>query len=75
VSARIIVVTGVAGAGKSAIGQLLASELRSKAQMLASQYADLEQPANAIAIDVAIAPCRRAQQVVGALFPARAKAR
>ncbi len=45
-----------------------------KAQMLASQFADLEEPANAIVIDVEIAPSVAVRQIVDALFPARAKA-
>jgi gluconokinase len=45
-----------------------------KAQMLASQFADLEEPADAIVIDVGIAPSIAVRQIAGALFPARAKA-
>jgi gluconokinase len=45
-----------------------------KAQMLASQFADLEEPADAIVIDVEIAPSVAVRQIVGALFPAQAKA-
>ncbi len=45
-----------------------------KAQMLASQFADLEEPADAIVIDVEIAPSVAVRQIVDALFPARAKA-
>ncbi len=45
-----------------------------KAQMLVSQFADLEEPANAIVIDVEIAPSVAVRQIVDALFPARAKA-
>ena len=44
-----------------------------KAQMLASQFADLEEPADAIVIDIATAPAVAVQQIVGALFSARAK--
>jgi gluconokinase len=44
-----------------------------KAQMLASQFADLEEPADAIVIDIETAPAIAVQQIVGALFPARAK--
>jgi len=45
-----------------------------KAQMLASQFADLEEPAGAIVIDVEIAPSVAVRQIANALFPARAKA-
>jgi gluconokinase len=45
-----------------------------KAQMLTSQFADLEEPADAIVIDVEIAPSVAVRQIVDALFPARAKA-
>ena len=45
-----------------------------KAQMLASQFADLEEPADAIVIDVEIAPSVTVRQIVDGLFPARAKA-
>lgn len=45
-----------------------------KAQMLASQFADLEEPADALVIDVEIAPPIAVRKIVGALFPARAKA-
>jgi len=45
-----------------------------KAQMLTSQFADLEEPADAIVIDVEIAPSVAVRQIVRALFPARAKA-
>ncbi len=45
-----------------------------KAQMLASQFADLEEPADAIVIDVEIPPSVAVRQILGALFPARAKA-
>ena len=44
-----------------------------KAQMLASQFADLEEPANAIVIDAEVAPSVALRQIVDALFPARAK--
>jgi gluconokinase len=45
-----------------------------KAQMLASQFADLEEPTDAIVIDVEIAPSAAVRQIVNALFPPRAKA-
>lgn len=45
-----------------------------KAQMLASQFADLEEPADAIVIDVEIAPSIAVRRILSALFPARAKA-
>lgn len=45
-----------------------------KARMLASQFADLEEPADAIVIDVEIAPSVAVRQILGALFPARVKA-
>lgn len=45
-----------------------------KAQMLASQFADLEEPADAIVIDVTIAPSVAVRQILDALFTARAKA-
>jgi gluconokinase len=45
-----------------------------KAQLLASQFADLEEPADAIVIDVEIAPSIAVRQIVAALVPARAKA-
>ncbi len=45
-----------------------------KAQMLASQFADLEEPADAIVIDVETVPSIAVRQIVDALFPARAKA-
>jgi len=45
-----------------------------KAQMLASQFADLEEPADAIVIDVTIAPSVAVRQILDALFPARANA-
>ncbi len=45
-----------------------------KAQMLASQFADLEEPADAIVSDVELAPSVAVRQIVDALFPARAKA-
>ncbi len=45
-----------------------------KAQMLASQFADLEEPADAIVIDVEVAPTVAVRQILDALFPARAKA-
>ena len=45
-----------------------------KAQMLASQFADLEEPADAIIIDVVVEPPVAVQQIVSALRLARAKA-
>jgi gluconokinase len=45
-----------------------------KAQMLASQFADLEEPANAIVIDVAVEPAVAVRQILGAL-PGGVKAR
>jgi gluconokinase len=45
-----------------------------KAEMLASQFADLEEPADAIVIDVTIAPSVAVRQILDAIFPARAKA-
>ncbi len=45
-----------------------------KAQMLASQFADLEEPADAIVIDVEVAPSVAVRQILDSLFPARAKA-
>ena len=45
-----------------------------KAQMLASQFADLEEPADAIIIDVVVAPPVAVQQIVSALRLSRAKA-
>ena len=44
-----------------------------KAQMLASQFADLEEPADAIVIDVAVAPAVAVGEIVSAVSPARAK--
>ena len=44
-----------------------------KAQMLPSQFADLEEPADAIVVDVDIAPSVAVRQIMGALFPRRAK--
>jgi gluconokinase len=45
-----------------------------KAQTLASQFADLEEPADAIVIDVEIAPSVAVRHILAALFSARAKA-
>ncbi len=45
-----------------------------KAKMLASQFADLEEPTNAIVIDVTAVPAEAVRQIVNALAPARAKA-
>ena len=45
-----------------------------KAQLLASQFADLEEPTAALVIDVEGAPSVAVRQIVDALFPARAKA-
>ncbi len=44
-----------------------------KAQMLASQFADLEEPANAIVVDAELAPSVAVREIVDALSPARAK--
>ncbi len=44
-----------------------------KAQMLASQFADLEEPADAIVINIETAPAAAVQQIVSALIPARAQ--
>lgn len=44
-----------------------------KPQMLASQFADLEEPANAIVVDVAVAPAVEVRQIMNEL-PAAAKA-
>jgi gluconokinase len=41
-----------------------------KAEMLASQFADLEEPTDAIVIDVEMPPSVAAQEVLGTLFPA-----
>lgn len=41
-----------------------------KAEMLASQFADLEEPTDAIVIDVEMAPSVAAREVLGTLFPA-----
>jgi gluconokinase len=45
-----------------------------KAQMLASQFADLEEPTDAIVIDVAVAPAVAVRQIVDSLSAARAQA-
>ena len=45
-----------------------------KVQMLASQFADLEEPRNAIVIDVALTPPAAVQQIVHALSLARHQA-
>jgi gluconokinase len=45
-----------------------------KAEMVASQFADLEEPTNAIVIDVEVAPSIAVRQIADALFPARVKA-
>jgi len=45
-----------------------------KAQMLASQLADLEEPKDAIVIDIGAAPALEVRQILTALFPPRAKA-
>ncbi len=45
-----------------------------KPQMLASQFADLEEPANAIIIDVEVEPDVAVRQIVDAVSPAQAKA-
>jgi gluconokinase len=44
------------------------------AQMLASQFADLEEPAEAIVLDVGVAPAVAVRQILNALSPARAEA-
>jgi len=44
------------------------------AQMLASQFADLEEPTDAIVIDVAVAPAVAVRQIQDALSLSRAKA-
>lgn len=41
-----------------------------KAEMLASQFADLEEPTDAIVIDVEMSPSVAAREVLGTLFPA-----
>jgi hypothetical protein len=41
--------------------------------MRASQFADLEESADAIVINVEIAPSVAVRQIVGALLPAQAK--
>jgi len=46
-----------------------------KAGMLASQFADLEEPAGAVVVDAAVAPCEAVRQILSALFPAGAGAR
>lgn len=45
-----------------------------KAQMLASQFADLEEPTNAIVIDVAVEPLLAVRRIVNAVSIERAKA-
>jgi gluconokinase len=45
-----------------------------KANMVASQFADLEEPTGAITVDVAIAPSDAVRQIVDALCPERAEA-
>jgi gluconokinase len=45
-----------------------------RAEMLASQFADLEEPTDAIVVDVEVAPSVAVRQIVGALSPARTKA-
>jgi gluconokinase len=45
-----------------------------KAQMLTTQFADLEEPADAIVIDVEIAPSIAVRKIVNSLAPARAMA-
>jgi gluconokinase len=45
-----------------------------KAQMLASQFADLEEPTDAMVIGVEVAPSVAVRQIVNALSSARAKA-
>ena len=41
------------------------------AQMLASQFADLEEPTNAFVVDVAVAPAVAVSQILSALMSAR----
>ena len=45
-----------------------------KAQMLPSQFADLEEPRDAIVVDVTIAPATTVRQILGALTLLRASA-
>ncbi len=45
-----------------------------KAQMLSSQFADLEEPTDAVVIDVAVEPRMAVGQIVKALSPALARA-
>jgi gluconokinase len=45
-----------------------------KAQMLASQFADLEEPTDAIVVDVAVEPAFAVWQILNALNAARARA-
>lgn len=45
-----------------------------KAQMLARQFADLEEPANAIAIDVAVEPLLAVRQILKSVQAAESKA-
>ncbi len=45
-----------------------------KTQMLASQFADLEEPGDAIVVDVAAEPSVAIDQIVNAVSPARAQA-
>jgi gluconokinase len=44
-----------------------------KAKMLASQFADLEEPTDALVIDVTVAPEVEVRRIVNLLFPAQAK--
>ncbi len=44
-----------------------------KAQMLASQFADLEEPADAIVIDVAVEPAVAVRQIVSVLPPSQSE--
>jgi gluconokinase len=45
-----------------------------KAEMVASQFADLEEPTDATVIDVSVAPSVAVRQILNTLPPARAKA-
>jgi gluconokinase len=45
-----------------------------RAQMLASQFADLQEPEDAIVVDVAVEPAVAVRQIVNAVSGARAKA-
>jgi gluconokinase len=45
-----------------------------RAQMLAGQFADLEEPTDAIVIDVSVAPAAAVRQIINEISPVRAKA-